>query len=52
MDVNAVYMHNDIEVKVEDLPSDYFVTTGEAGAYTKADGSLRDYSFLYTHYLK
>lgn len=51
VDVNAVYMHNDIEVKVEDLPSDYFVTTGEAGAYTKADGSLRDYSFLYTHYL-
>lgn len=49
--VNAVYMHNDITVTPQDLPSDYFVTTGEAGAYTKADGSLRDYSFLYTHYL-
>lgn len=49
--VNAVYMHNDITVTPQDLPSDYFVTTGEAGAYTKADGSLRDFSFIYSHHL-
>ncbi len=49
--VNAVYMHNDITVTPQDLPSDYFVTTAEVGNYTKADGSLRDYSFLYSHFL-
>lgn len=49
--VNAIFIQKDIAVQESDLPSEYLISEAEAGANTNAVGTLRDYAFLYTHYL-
>ena len=52
--VNGIFIHNDINVTPNDIPSEYFVGTAEASAngVSKAAGSLRDRTEIYTHYLE
>ena len=52
--VNGIFIHGDIIVTAADLPADYFITTAEATAHSNAalEGTLRDYSFLYNHYME
>lgn len=47
-EIKSIFLHNDIIIRTSDLPSEFFVSEKES-AY--ASGSLRDYVFLYTHYL-
>ncbi len=46
--VNGIYFHDNIEVTPSDLPEEFFVSSTES---SYAAGSLRDYSFLYSHLL-
>lgn len=53
--VNAIFLHGNLSITKEDLPEEYFVSQVEANKNTPGDsysvGSLRDFAFLYMHYL-
>ncbi|MCD8307566.1 MAG: hypothetical protein LUD51_05010 [Clostridia bacterium] len=57
--VHGIFIHSDLTVTQSDIPSAYFVSKEEAQAaankysadYDELVGSIRDWSFLYAHYL-
>ena len=53
--VNGIFLHGNLSITPEDLPEEYFVSQVEANKNTPGDsysvGSLRDFAFLYMHYL-
>ena len=52
--VNGIFIHKNISVTPNDIPSEYFVGTAEANknGASKSAGSLRDRAEIYTHYLE
>ncbi len=52
--INGVFLHGNINVTPNDIPSEYFIGEAEAAANgaSKSAGSLRDCAELYTHYLE
>lgn len=56
--VNGIFIHGDIYVTPNDLPSDFFISADEvahratAGHLDGLEGSLQDRSYLYLHYLE
>ena len=54
-EINGVYLHGNISVQMEDLPEEYFISQEELNYQGKetdyALNSIRDFAFLYNHYL-
>ncbi len=52
--INGLFMHGDISVTADDLPSKFFISEEEAKENNNLElaGSLRDFALLYTHYLE
>lgn len=54
-EINGVYLHGNISVQMEDLPEEYFISQEELDYQGKdtdyALNSIRDFAFLYNHYL-
>lgn len=49
--VKGAFIHNNINIKSEDLPSEFFITSKEStDGY--ATGKLRDQLFIYSHYMQ
>lgn len=49
-EINGVYLHGNITVTAQDIPEEYFVTSYET-SNEAAVGTLRDFAFLYSHYM-
>lgn len=53
-EINGIYLHNDIEITQDDIPVEYFISEEEAKDMandTFSAGTLRDFSFVYSHFL-
>lgn len=52
--VNGIFLHKNISVTPDDIPSEYFISEAEANknGASKSAGSLRDCADIYTHYLE
>ena len=54
-EINGVYLHGNISVQMEDLPEEYFISREELSYHNKTSdyalNSIRDFAFLYNHYL-
>ncbi len=52
--INGLFMHGDITVTADDLPSEFFISEAEAAANNnqRLAGTLRDFALLYTHYME
>ncbi|MCD8206022.1 MAG: hypothetical protein LUD29_05360 [Clostridia bacterium] len=52
---NGIYLHGDILITSDDIPERFFVSQKEADFwgvdYDEMVGSVRDYSFIYSHYM-
>lgn len=49
-EINGVYIHSDIVVTDQDIPSEYFISSEETSVQS-AVGTIRDFAFLYSHYI-
>lgn len=47
--VNGIFLHDNLTITSEDVPSEYFVPSTESGGY--GDGALRDWSYVFPHYM-
>ena len=49
--VNGIFLHNDIKITRNDVPADYFASSKESACTEHAVGSLKDWAFVYPHYM-
>lgn len=49
--IKNIFIHNDIEINKDNLPTDFFITSQESSDGF-ATGKLRDWSFIYSHFMQ